>query len=319
MQQRLISDLAFFSKDRPYGGLGGAPSGSKATLFFDRAQRQRLNIVSVLMCLFAPWLMFCFTYAATSFHLHYKFPALMYALVGLGLVIVLVFAAIALRLVIKKCRHEYHEPKWYIFLFITMLIAWSLGLLFGYTNFKNSMEPFYAYTNLDEYHNVDPSDTRGAQLMDAGRVTFVNGAGVDRKRSMGFRNIDTYCVAPITVDGRPLANYDFWAVGIGCCSGNTADFSCGEYDNPKAKAGLRYVRDEERAIFRLAVQQAEATYAIKSDHPLFFFWTQSADAAMASFRDAGYRFFLLGMLVHFCWQALCVGLAALGFSKLGQF
>mmetsp|Transcript_21542 Transcript_21542/g.60148 ORF Transcript_21542/g.60148 Transcript_21542/m.60148 type:complete len:320 (+) Transcript_21542:174-1133(+) len=319
MQQRGAEGATFLSRPQLYGGFGGAPRGNKASIFFARGQRQRLNIVSIMKCLFLPWLMFCFIYAATSFSLHYTSPTLMHALVGVGFVIVLACAAIALLVVLQKWHHEYHEPNWYIFLFITMLIGWSLGLLFGDINFKTNMRSFYDYSNLNEYHYVDPARMRGAQLMDAGRVNFVNGTGLDLKRSMGFRNLDTYCVAPITVKGLPLATYDFWAVGLGCCSGNTADFHCGEYDNPHANSGLRFLRDEERAFFRLAVQQAEATYGIKSDHPLFFFWTQSADAGMTSFQDDGHKFFLIGMLVHFCWQALCVGLAVLGFSKMGHF
>lgn len=315
MQRQAGPDAAFLSRPQLYGGFGGFPR--KEQLFYSRGQRHRLNILSVLQCLFLPWLMFCFTYAVCTFSLHYTRPNLMYSLLALGLVVVCANAGLALFTGYKKMQHDFHEPNWYIFLFVTMLIGWSLGMWFGNTNFSLSMQPFYDYANLNEYYYVDPARMRGAQMMDSGRVHFVNGTNLDLRRSMGFKNLDIYCVAPITLDGLPLASYDFWAVGIGCCSGNAADFACGEYNNPKATSGLRFLKDDDRAFFRLAVQQAEATYGIKATHPLFFYWTQDASGEMDSYREEGYRYYLIGMLAHFAWQLLVVGLAVLGFSRMG--
>eukprot|EP00438_Fugacium_kawagutii_P029114 Skav233711 [mRNA] locus=scaffold2120:100002:105477:+ [translate_table: standard] len=117
---------------------------------------------------------------------------------------------------------------------------------------------------------VNPGREKGQQLMDAGRVYFEDGTGLDTSKSMAFRNLDRYCVAPIV----------FGQVGVNCCSGTTADFRCGEFDNPKARSGLRLMRqmpraggletasermtvtlnqgEDQRPFFRLAVQQAEA-------------------------------------------------------------
>jgi hypothetical protein len=310
----------YLSRPQLYGGFGGFDTASeKDHLFYARGQRQRLNVISVCQCLFLPWFMYCFTYAVTSFDLHYTRPLLMYVLLGLGLLGVVICGWLAFGVAMKKVHHDFHEPSWYIFLFITMAIGWSLGIVFGNLNYISNMQSFYDYQNLNEYFYVDPSRMLGSQLMDAGRVSFVNGTSLDLRRSMGFKNLDTYCVAPITVEGLPLASYDFWAVGLDCCSGNTADFQCGEYDNPKAKAGLRFLKDEQRAFFRLAVQQAEATYGIKATHPLFFFWTQDATGEMQGFRDEGYRYYCIGMVVHFVWQLFCVALAVMGFAKLGRF
>jgi hypothetical protein len=242
----------------------------------------------------------------------------MYALLAVGLLVVAVSGWFAFGVAMKKMHHDFTSPSWYIFLFITLGVGWSLGVAFGNLNYTTNMQPFYDYANLNEYYYVDPSRMRGAQLMDAGRVSFVNGTSLDLRRSMGFKNLDTYCVAPITMDGLPLASYDFWAVGLDCCSGNTADFHCGEFDNPTAKSGLRFLRDEQRAFFRLAVQQAEASYSIKATHPLFFYWTKDATGEMNAFKDEGYRYYCIGMVVHFVWQIFCVALAVMGFAKLGQ-
>mmetsp|Transcript_9107 Transcript_9107/g.25447 ORF Transcript_9107/g.25447 Transcript_9107/m.25447 type:complete len:325 (-) Transcript_9107:136-1110(-) len=324
MQGQRPHGEAYLSKPQLYGGFGGFSRNGQN--FFIRSSRQRMDLVSVFQCLLLPWALFCFVYAVLSFELHHLRPSVAYGLCALGLLPVIVSGFLALRTVWQKFRPDLqiHEPKWFIFLFLTICVGWTLGVVLGNLNFRTNMHPYYNYMNLNEYRAVSPATTRGQQLMDAGRVQFTNVTGLDIRRSMGFRNLDVYCVAPISIKGAagtllPLATYDFWAVGLGCCSGSAADFHCGEFDNPNAHGGLRLLKDEQRDFFRLAVRQAESTYAIKANHPLFFYWTQDARAEMETFRDEGYKFYLIGMLVHFAWQLLSVVLAAAGFSKLGAY
>jgi len=310
---------AFLSKPQMYGGFGGFPRDVK----FVRRQRQRMNLVSVCQCIFVPWLFFCAMYATVAFHIHHTRPWLCWVIVGVGALIVLACGGLAARQVYRKHQRDLTaEPSWSVFFFLMMLIALAVGAVLGNLNFWLFMEQYYDYSYLDIYHSVNPARTRGQQLMDAGRVNFLPSTTIDTRRSMAFKNQDTYCVAPITIKGPAggvLASYDYWAVGLNCCSDVTAQFQCGDYDNPLAHGGLRALSDEQRQFYRLAVQQAEAMYQIKATHPLFFYWTQDPDNEMMSWRNEGYRYFLIAMLVHFCWQLLTVILASLGFAKMGHY
>lgn len=325
---------AFLSKPQLYGGFGGVSQdgrlalSGKAQALYARSQRQRLNVVPVFQCLLLPWLFFCVIHAVMCFHWHYAQRPVCFAVVGAGLVLVLVLGGVAVYSGVRKARsaragEPMKPPSWLIFFAVTSLAAWVLAVVLGDLNFWTNMQPYYDYANLNEHWRVDPSQIQGQELMDAGRIHFTNNTVVDVQRSMGFRNLDMYCVAPITVKApegtlKPLETYDFWAVGLDCCSANSADFHCGEFANPNAHQGLRLLRDEQRPFFRLAIQQAEAAHSIKATHPLFFYWTADATSEMESFRMDGYRYFLVGMLAHFAWQLLCVGLAFAGFLKLGH-
>merc|ERR1719487_3180586 len=117
---------------------------------------------------------------------------------------------------------------------------------------------------------------------------------------MAFKNRDTYCVAPIVINQtRNASSFDFWAVGLNCCSGRPGDFNCGEYNNPHASSGLRVMRDDQREFYRLAVKQAEAAYDLKAKHPLFFYWMEDPGAEIAAYMDEGFKYYMFGLVTFF--------------------
>eukprot|EP00927_Polykrikos_kofoidii_P044238 TRINITY_DN3825_c0_g1_i3.p1 TRINITY_DN3825_c0_g1~~TRINITY_DN3825_c0_g1_i3.p1 ORF type:complete len:302 (-),score=39.29 TRINITY_DN3825_c0_g1_i3:68-973(-) len=294
----------------------GSKSGpTSAGDVFVPGKRRRINLVAICVNIFLPWLIFCFLFASMSFSLHYQRPTLAWLLFLMGFVV----AGLALALAIRSRRAE-RDPTWYMFAAIAIFVATVLAGVFGDMNFWYNMQPFYDIENLNTYPSVNPAREKGQQLMDAGRVYFSDGAALDMTKAMGFKNLDLYCVAPIVSgQGGQLASYDFWAVGINCCSGVSSDFRCGEFNNPHARSGLRLMRDDQRPFFRLAVQQAEAAYNIRATHPLFFYWMQDPVSEMNTFRDDGFKYYLLGIFTHFAFNLFCVICAVVGFSKIGQY
>lgn len=274
-------------------------------------KRRRLNLVAIIINVLLPWLTFAGLYAAVSFSLHYRRPKLTWALVGAGFAASALAGYFAYR---RKLREN--DPMWYTFASLSLFLATVLAIVAGDMNFWYNMEPFYNIDNLNTYPSVNPAQQKGRQLMDAGRVYFAEGAQLDINKAIGFKNMDQYCVAPIVLGEEQLASYDFWAVGVNCCSGLSADFRCGEFDNPKARAGLRLMREDQRPFFRLAVQQAEAAYNIKAAHPVFFYWLQDPVAEMGSYRSSGIKLYLLGVFTHLAFNILCVSFAVLSFSKI---
>merc|ERR1719310_321490 len=133
---------------------------------------------------------------------------------------------------------------------------------------------------------------------------------------MSFTMWDTYCVAPISSansgsvnsrsPGPTLASYDLWAVGKNCCRSDNPTFACGQYQNIKAKSGLRQTNEAERLYYALAVQQAEAAYGIEAKHPIFFHWVEDADAAMQKFYSRGFALWVFFIFMHFTINAFVV-------------
>jgi len=287
----------------------------KASSIFTPGKRKRLNIVAITANIFLPWLVFCCIFAALSFSFHYQNPAAAWTIVGLGVVAVLIAGGLAY----KTKKHLDRDPMWYTFSTVLLSVAVVLAAVFGDLNFWTYMQPYYDIDHLNNYPSVDPSTEKGQQLMDAGRVYFADGAKLDLKKAMGFKNMDLYCVAPIVKGDEQPETYDFWAVGMNCCSGVSSDFRCGEFNNPHARSGVRLMRDNQRPFYRLAVQQAEASYKIKSAHPLFFYWMQDPVAEMNSYRDEGMKYYLVGIFSHFAFNLFCVVVGMVGFSRIGKY
>jgi len=298
-----------------YGDLGGR-YGAKAAPFAG-GQRKRMNINAVCLSLFMPWLIFVSVYALFSFQIHYASPVLCYLLAFAGLALAIAFGVLALNALRARAAGDTtREPSWLVFIFLSSLGAWCMAVVIGDYNFWHNMQPFYDVQNLNSYPNVDAGRMRGQQMMDAGRIMFTEGTHLDLSKSMGFKNLETYCVAPITSSDDLQATYDFWAVGLNCCAGQATDFQCGEYNNPQAVSGLRLMRDDQRAFYRLAVEQAESAFDIRAPHPLFFHWMQDPETELQSYHEDGHKYFLLGIFSHFALQLFLVVLAVIGFSKI---
>lgn len=285
-------------------------------------RRRRLNIVAASIGVFMPWLLFSLVYAMLSFSMHYRSPTgclVIVTVIGLALGgwFVLSAAAIIRRKTTTENVSEADDPSWHIFYAVTGLFALLAAVYVGDRNFWVNLQPYYDTLALNSYVDVDPAVATGEELMDAGRVMFAAGAHPDTHRSVGFKNMDTYCAAPITggVSGdAPLANYDFWAVGTNCCEGGS--FTCSEYGilGPP-RGGLRIVRDEDRSFYRLAVNQAESIYHITARHPLFFHFVDSPDGHVDAMRRNGFKYYLVGMIVHFVFQFGLVSATCYWFHK----
>jgi len=71
------------------------------------------------------------------------------------------------------------------------------------------------------------------------------------------------------------------------------------------------------AYFRLGVEQAEAAYNIRANHPIFFYWMQDPQTEISAYENACYTTWMVGVFVAFGIQLLFVVAATIGFAKFG--
>lgn len=282
---------------------------------FMRWSRRRMNVLPILTSVILPWLLFTGVAAAIAFDLHYHHPAIMYVFVGAAALVIFIVGAAALRE--RSRKNAEREPYWWMFLFISMSLAFTAACVAGAFIYRHYMLGYFESQNLSTYSDIYPNRVSGKQVMDAGSIVFVNGSFVDVKKSMGFKNVDIFCVAPIALAGNMSESYDYWAVGKNCCGGNQADFHCGGFNDATARSGVRLMYDWDRPYYRLAVQQAEATYKITAAHPLFFEWTHDVAEKTDGWNEEGHELFLVLILSFFILHFFIVMCATLAFTKLG--
>jgi hypothetical protein len=270
-------------------------------------RRRRINAIPALLALFLPWLAFLGTYYVASFFLHYMAP---FATVAINLCILIACCAVWRKAFTAWRKNENEKDYYPAYVSAACLIAVLLGWILGDYNFWQLMQPCYNVDHLASYNNVNPSTetlrsgmvipTRGKRYQDAGMVYFDHDTVLDFNKSMSFKNGDVFCVVPIVNKNcQKNCGYDFWAVGVNCCSEDIADFRCGEFDNLAAKSGLRLTHDEQRPHFRMAVMEAEGVHQVISTHPLFFYWLHDPVKELSHMKKQGYKMYIVLMIVGF--------------------
>jgi hypothetical protein len=313
-----------------YGSVQFANPVIKAPSPFLHGTRRSMNSHAIVMMVLLPWLLFFVVYVTCATIYRYNRPELCNNIYDVAIVVVIVTWLLAARSWKRKIRNDpYRQPSWLLYAAISLTIALLAGTAVGDMNFAYHTQPAHAIEDLNVYGNqtgIDPSFTKGEEIFDAGRIYFAEGSRLDLNMSMTFKNLDLFCVAPITKGDKPLRSYDYWAVGTNCCSANgrqgghsTSKFACGEFANPHAKAGLRLMRDDQRAFYRLAVQQAETSYGIRSEHPIFLEWMQDPTSLVLSWHEHAYRWHEMSILGYFVFNAFCVTCMVVFFSKLGRY
>lgn len=283
----------------------------------------RSNLVPVCLSFLAPWLIFIVASAVMSFA-RYSCPSISWIILGICVILTLVSGAMALVMVVRRdimAAPTATHPAWYCVLFVLLVVAVVLGAVLGDQNYHKNLQPYYDTQSLNTYEKVDPSIMQSHQMMDVGQISFVSGVRPNQRFVMSFRNHDTYCVTPITGPGglSPTGTYDFWAVGTNCCSDTGRNsFHCGDYDQSSARAGLRVLDQEKEPFYRLAIQQAEAAYGIKSPHPVILSWRSNPAEELDAFHSRGVQYFVTGLYSHLIFQIAVVIIAIFTLTKVGR-
>lgn len=295
-----------------YGTTNGAAPGN-AIKRRPRIIKKRMNSAGVMLVILLPWLVYCAVFAARTFS--FRNTQSSRSIIVLCFLALLVCAGLAISQIQRqRAGHSGYEPMWYVFLAATALLASLLGFYSGEYNYKTNMMDYFTYVNLNDYSNVDPALMLGRTMMDAGTVEFTSSTFLDVQYSTGFSSSGMYCVTPINSVQTPLASYDFWAVGINCCTGEPNNFACGR-NISNTHSGLRLLHEDARQYYQLAVQKAQATYGIWAEHPLFFSWVEDPAKLMQAWYKAGWDTFMLGLLAYLCFQCFLVAIASIFFTS----
>jgi len=207
------------------------------------------------------------------------------------------------------------DSTWFFLLSGMMLVALVASTYFGCENFRENLEPYYDALILNTYQDIDPATSSAQQVMDAAMIDFKKDVAPNLLGSMSFRNRDTYCAAPITSTNETSLSggeYNFWAVGINCCTNRHVDFRCGSFGTAQAHSGLR-MEGRHSEFWRLVVKQAEAAYNIKAPKPFFVLWTEDPVLTLDIWHENGVRYYVLGIFVHLAVQVLFSAIISIAF------
>jgi hypothetical protein len=282
---------------------------SKGFLGFDKDDFLAMALVFLL-----PLLIFAMVYMLIAYYWHYKYVAMDFLLILVIFGFVVYLSNMAMKHMFRTADGvKDHMAIWAGALLIGAFLGFFLALIFGWRNYDNHTKPLYEWKELNKYTNVDPNTMEGKAFMDAGSITFNKGTHLDFGKSVGFMNLDMYCAVPIVNSGAAPTTYDFWAVGVNCCTGAAQSFACGEaVHSDTATGGLRLMSDSQLPFFQMAVTQASTKYGTKSGHPIFVHWVEDAKKALDNYAYTSWDSFMFAVACFAGLQVVVLVASAFG-------
>jgi hypothetical protein len=284
------------------------------------AARRWLDWQSIALAWLLPLSLFLATFCVMSFKFYYQHRAAALLVVAAAFFFIVMMSLLSVN---QMRRWKITGVKtWHLFIIVSSFFAVLFGSILGYVNFKSNTNRYYDYISLRKIADVNPAQWQGQQALDAGEIDFQVGAKVDKQMNMVYFQKKGWCAAPIVPSGdTPLATYDFWAVGMDCCSSRQGDFTCGSFvQNGEALSGLRVLDDSEIAGYTLAVEQARAAYNIQYRNPIFLNVVKSPYALIKNYWKSAMSFaytcgigFAVLQLAAVCAQAYIFGKEAQNF------
>lgn len=276
------------------GSTSHKPKSFEFTTNFQRAWQCTLPVVSVFLASMSTFLVWRWLAVVCVLAVTYVIGSLAFSLFVL-----------LLSVLVGKIHQNHHERSviyWSFFPCWKFILCCTAAILGGFTGhylWETCWQQYSEVSRLKIYKDIDTALTPGQQIMDAGAVDFARGTGIDTEHAGCFMNAGTtYCVAPIVANGEvkhslgaapAMGSYDYFAVGVNCCSCPDMEFRCGAWMNPSAEGGIRSTDLEARPFFKLAVDAWSSSYRKASKHPLFFEWVESPVSYWASLRHRFYK------------------------------
>jgi len=154
------------------------------------------------------------------------------------------------------------------------LLAILTGTYLGELGWIYFWQGFW-WMNIGQQSVATTASTLAGARIDAATLSFhtaSNDTSVDASRSAGYKDTDTFCVAPIMspeTAGADFPRVNFWAVGVNCCE-KYGSFTCDASRSPSAASGVVQLNGGfpcpscNNDKFALAISKAESQYGLVS-------------------------------------------------------
>lgn len=201
-----------------------------------------------------------------------------------------------------------------------MVFVGLVSVFLGVYCFQSYTKSYEIYRGSRYYENVVPNINPGAHR-DGGVINFAAGSRVDVEHSIGIRNGDFYCAAPIVFpDSNGFSG--FWAAGMNCCNAR-GGFRCGEVSELQVRSGLTVLDEdlftpEEIPQYMKAAAEAAAQFGIGiPTKPMFVRWSGDVDLDKDRYYHDAVGFVTSSVAGLFCFMLVIVVMlssAAMGSS-----